>query len=113
MIKDRGNIKWTAMMLPEHVSLLREIKEELNQKQKPELDEQQLMEMNEVICEGMAENQAIAFTYYRKYDYHCVIGKVHYYSETEKKLYIIDHFGGKTILLLEDIIHVQQMTEEK
>ncbi|KYC72967.1 hypothetical protein B4092_5004 [Bacillus licheniformis] len=23
-LKDRGSIKWTAMMLPEHVSLLRE-----------------------------------------------------------------------------------------
>lgn len=24
-LKDRGTIKWTAMMLPEHVSLLREL----------------------------------------------------------------------------------------
>ncbi len=28
MIRDRGNIKWTAMMLPEHVKLLREWQEQ-------------------------------------------------------------------------------------
>lgn len=29
MIQDRGSIKWTAMMLPEHVKLLREYNESL------------------------------------------------------------------------------------
>ncbi|MEC0474649.1 YolD-like family protein, partial [Bacillus licheniformis] len=29
-LKDRGSIKWTAMMLPEHVGLLRELESRQN-----------------------------------------------------------------------------------
>lgn len=31
---DRGAIKWTAMMVPEHVELLNQLKEKQNRKQK-------------------------------------------------------------------------------
>ncbi|WP_419893407.1 YolD-like family protein [Oceanobacillus kimchii] len=41
-VNDRGTIKWTAMMLPEHAELLNQLKEKKNRKQKPILDEQQL-----------------------------------------------------------------------
>lgn len=37
-IKDRGNIKWTAMMLPEHVQMLRDWQKETLSEEKPELD---------------------------------------------------------------------------
>jgi hypothetical protein len=38
-IKDRGRIKWTAMMLPEHVEMLREWQQEDWYNRKPNLDE--------------------------------------------------------------------------
>ena len=38
-IRDRGNIKWTAMMLPEHVVELRRWMEEDNFTERPELNE--------------------------------------------------------------------------
>ncbi|MGK7376675.1 YolD-like family protein [Planococcus sp. 1R117A] len=38
-IKDRGSIKWTAMMLPEHVQMLREWQKEDRYNTKPDLDE--------------------------------------------------------------------------
>lgn len=38
-IKDRGRIKWTAMMLPEHVQMLREWQQEDRYNVKPSLDE--------------------------------------------------------------------------
>ncbi|WP_424475396.1 YolD-like family protein [Oceanobacillus kimchii] len=43
-INDRGKIKWTAMMMPEHLELLNQLKEKQIRKQKPILDEQQLEE---------------------------------------------------------------------
>ena len=46
MNKDRGVIKWTAMMLPEHVKLLREWQEEDSLVMQPELDEAQLEQIN-------------------------------------------------------------------
>lgn len=46
MNNDRGVIKWTAMMLPEHVKLLREWQVEDTLTEKPELDEAQLEQIN-------------------------------------------------------------------
>ena len=47
MIRDRGNIKWNAMMLPEHVKMLREWHAQDNYVQKPELDEWALQELSD------------------------------------------------------------------
>lgn len=38
-IKDRGRIKWTAMMLPEHVEMLQEWQQEDRYNHRPELDD--------------------------------------------------------------------------
>ncbi|WP_082389575.1 YolD-like family protein [Lysinibacillus sp. ZYM-1] len=47
MLKDRGIKKWnTSLMLSEHVNLLKKALEELNDIKKPQVDEQQLEEMN-------------------------------------------------------------------
>lgn len=38
-IKDRGNIKWQGLMLPEHIQMLREWYKEDDEVKRPELDE--------------------------------------------------------------------------
>ncbi|HSI65796.1 MAG TPA: YolD-like family protein [Planococcus sp. (in: firmicutes)] len=48
-IKDRGRIKWTAMMLPEHIQMLRELQKEDRYKTKPILDEFDLEMIQEEI----------------------------------------------------------------
>ena len=45
MNRDRGTIKWNAMMLPEHVKLLREWKAEDDETERPHLDEWALQEL--------------------------------------------------------------------
>ncbi|RLL48251.1 YolD-like family protein [Oceanobacillus piezotolerans] len=42
MPQDRGSIKWTSLMLPEHVALLRELWQEDLYVTKPLLDEQEI-----------------------------------------------------------------------
>lgn len=49
MNKDRGTIKWNAMMLPEHVKLLREWQQEDTYDVKPIVDEWTLHHINEQI----------------------------------------------------------------
>lgn len=49
MLKDRGGIKWTSLMLPEHVKALREFDWDLTKIERPVLEEQQLEELNETI----------------------------------------------------------------
>ena len=47
MIRDRGNIKWTAMMLPEHVKELRKWMDQDNYTERPELNEWDLQLIQE------------------------------------------------------------------
>ena len=48
-IRDRGKIKWTAMMLPEHVKELRKWQEDSEKVRRPELDEFDLQTMQEEV----------------------------------------------------------------
>lgn len=99
MIRDRGRIKWTAMMLPEHVKMLRDWVKEDGYEYKKELDEQQLEVMNDTIFEAMELNQTVAVTHYRGHKHELVVGHIHYWDQTEKKLRVVDHF--------DDIHHIE------
>ncbi|MEB1806588.1 MAG: YolD-like family protein [Bacillaceae bacterium] len=107
MLKDRGNIKWTAMMLPEHVTELRKFAEDLNKVPKPHLDEQQLEEFERTICEAMEYNQSITFTYWEKGEFKTIVGKVHYVVPNTKQLRIYDEFDERYYIDFEDLVDVR------
>jgi hypothetical protein len=92
MIRDRGRIKWTSMMLPEHVKLLRDWVKEDGYEQKREMDEQQLELMNETLSEAIEFDQFVTITHYRDRNYEIVIGKIHYWNELTQRLHIVDRF---------------------
>jgi YolD-like protein len=102
VIRDRGTIKWTAMMLPEHVKMLREHQEGLDYGRKPELDEQKYEEFNETICVAMEENRKLKFIYYQKGRIAELAGHVHYVDEIRKELRVMDK---------EDMIHILKVTD--
>lgn len=92
MIRDRGRIKWTSMMLPEHVKLLRDWVKEDGYEQKKEMDEQQLELMNEVLSEAIEFDQYVTVTHYHNRNYEIVIGKIHYWDEMAQRLHVVDRF---------------------
>lgn len=53
MIKDRGNIKWTSLMLTEHRKKLKEIWDHDQDVKRPILDEQQLEVLENKIKEAI------------------------------------------------------------
>ncbi|MCA1030629.1 YolD-like family protein [Bacillus timonensis] len=108
MIRDRGNIKWTAMMLPEHVKLLRDWANEDSFEQMPVLDEQQLEEMNGVLGEAMEGGTELAITHYEGKRHRLVIGKVHHCDEFTKKLHVIDKFGDTHFIPISKLIDLRQ-----
>lgn len=107
MIRDRGSIKWTAMMLPEHVKLLRDWAEEDKYEQMPELDEQQIEIMNELLCEAMEMGRELIITHYEGKRHELLIGTVHHYDDLQKKLHVIDKFGDVHYLLVNALIDVR------
>jgi hypothetical protein len=109
MIRDRGRIKWTAMMLPEHVKLLRDWVKEDQYEQKKSIDEQQLEGMNEILMEAVEFNQLVAVTHYQNNNYEVVVGKIHNWDELAQKLHIIDRFKEIHPIAIVDIADVRLM----
>ncbi|MDN4525488.1 YolD-like family protein [Fictibacillus fluitans] len=108
MLCDRGTMKWQGMFMTEHVKLLREMDWDNRKKAKPELDEQQLELMEETICEAMAENLDLCFTYFSHGDFHLLIGKAHYIDPYKKELRIVDFHNEVHKLKFEDLVDVKK-----
>lgn len=49
MVNDRGKIKWTSLMLPEHVEMLQQMGREIGKAKPPIMDEQQLEELEQKV----------------------------------------------------------------
>ena len=62
MIKDRGTMKWTAMMLPEHLMLLKEWKQEVFTEPPRERTEWELEELQQTISRAIVQHNYIMLT---------------------------------------------------
>ena len=109
MIRDRGKIKWTSMMLPEHVTMLREWANEDSYETRNELDEQQMEAMNGMIMEAMEYGKPVMIRYYRASSrrYGIVEGYIHYCNEQAQKLHIVDESGDVCFVLFRELVDVQ------
>lgn len=109
MIKDRGAIKWTAFMMPEHVKLEKHYWMEQNKITKPELDEQQIEEINLKIESAMEFNEKLMFYYYINGEIRFIIGKVHYVDTLRRKFRIMDEHEKVNIINFDDLVDVGNM----
>lgn len=76
MVNDRGTIKWTTMMLPEHANLLREMWSQKEWKEKPILDEQLVNEINLKLQLALKDDLTIEIEYFKDHDYQKTKGKL-------------------------------------
>ncbi|MEK5183887.1 YolD-like family protein [Solibacillus sp. FSL W7-1324] len=76
MNRDRGTIKWSAMMLPEHVKLLREWQEEDKIITQPQLDEAQLEQININLQRAYTEHCAIQLKVWEQTGLYTVSGAI-------------------------------------
>ena len=58
-LQDRGSKKWVAMMLPEHVKMLREYSEEIKKEPRPDLNEFDYEAIQDQIALAMKRNVEI------------------------------------------------------
>ncbi|WP_232901060.1 YolD-like family protein [Lysinibacillus fusiformis] len=62
MIKDRGAMKWTSMMLPEHLMLLKKWKQEVLTEPPRERAEWELEELQQTITHALSQRNYIMLT---------------------------------------------------
>jgi putative heme degradation protein len=74
MNKDRGTIKWTAMMLPEHVKLLREWQQEDQFVEKLQLDDAQMEQLNTNLQRAYSEHRPIELKVWEETSIYMVSG---------------------------------------
>lgn len=111
MIRDRGKMKWTSMMLPEHVKLLRDWAKEDEYEKVREIDEQYLEVMNETISGAMEFGNSLMITHYHHRRHELVIGHIHTFDEVNAKLHIVDRFGEVHRIPLSAIVDVRLAEE--
>ncbi|WP_068675133.1 YolD-like family protein [Oceanobacillus sp. Castelsardo] len=101
-VNDRGTIKWTAMMLPEHIQLLNKMWKDKEKKAKPMLDEQELEEINMKLQLAIHHHLSVEIKYYSNYDYKMMKGKIKKIDLADKYIQLEDY----TRIGLMDILDV-------
>jgi len=90
MLRDRGTIKWTSMMLPEHVKMIREWADNDQNEQQVNMDEQRMEEWNDVLLLAMEDKLLIHMTYHDGRLYIKATGYVTKLDPYTKQLYLTD-----------------------
>ncbi len=93
MIKDRGTKKWTAMMLPEHVKLLKDMEIDFNRVKKPNIDEQGWEQINETLHIAIEYNLPLIFTLWIDGFFEEIEGAVHFIDLINRKIHVVDLSG--------------------
>ncbi|MEC0709710.1 YolD-like family protein [Bacillus haynesii] len=116
-LKDRGTLKWTSVMSPEHVSLLRELQDGLKRIKRPVLDMSQKDDMELVINEGMEFNLTLHFEVFKARsflntqetgDIIHLEGKIHYINQQQQIFHIVDSTGDTHFIKFKDLIGVSR-----
>lgn len=100
---DRGTKKWVSLMLPEHVEMLDEVFVE--RKEKPKLDEQQMIEIDQKLKYALNEDVNLEMTYYDNGNYETVRGKLNQINQWQGYIVLLNEDG--VTISLSNIIDVE------
>jgi len=105
-IKDRGNIKWTSLMLVEHKKALKKLRENIDLKEKPELDEQELMRLNMILKKALKVDKTTLIVYYSKGKFKQIEGLIKKFLPLQRQI-LVKNEEQKIYLNLEDIFKLE------
>ncbi|QQK78981.1 YolD-like family protein [Salicibibacter cibi] len=102
----RGNKLWegSRMFLPQHKQALLDHKKEQQKVKKPELDEQELEELNQTFHMALANKAPVTFTYYQEGQFSELVGYIDGFLRDRKELRIIDQSQQIHILKTDSIV---------
>lgn len=106
MLRDRGTIKYTSIMLPEHLTQLKQDLIDTSKIEKPSLDDQQIEEMDLLISEALEFNKELLFKLFNNGFVKNVTGRVHYINFEQQKLHVKDQNDNTVYVNMNNIIGV-------
>lgn len=102
-VQDRGTNKWVSLMLPEHVEMLKEVFVEY--KEKPTLDEQQMIEIDQTLKYALVEKVDITMTYYKQGNFKKISGKLQRIDQWRGYIVLLNEYGHR--ISLGDVVQVE------
>ncbi|MCY7919178.1 YolD-like family protein [Bacillus vallismortis] len=106
MLRDRGIIKYTSIMLPEHLTQLKQDLIDVSKIEKPSLDDQQIEEMDLLVSEALEFNKELQFRLFNDGFVENVTGRVHYINFEQQKLHVEDQNDNTVYINMNNIIGV-------
>ncbi|KIN51961.1 YolD-like family protein [Bacillus subtilis] len=106
MLRDRGTIKWTSMMLSEHLTQLKQDLINVSKIEKPSLDDQQIEEMDLLVSEALEFNKELKFKLFNNGFVENITGRVHYINFEQQKLHVKDQNDNTVYINMNNIIGV-------
>lgn len=107
MIRDRGNIKWVSLMLPEHVEQLKQVMNNSNKIAKPIIDEQTYVQFNELLDKALAKKEPLLITYYENGQIKKSLYKIIEADQINKMLIVISEHETVHEFSLENIVSLE------
>jgi hypothetical protein len=108
MLNERGIKKWnSAAFLLEHTESLREFFKQYDHKQKQELAEDQIEEMNNTILEAMEYNSTLNITYFKFNDFLLLTGNIYYIDQLKQELRIMDIHNSLHTVKFDELVDVR------
>jgi hypothetical protein len=104
-LKDRGNKKWTAMMLPEHTAQLRQDDANYEKVKRPLLDEYDLEYIQDEINRAITLKSEVKIKLWIEGEFEFRRGTIDKVNLAKRYIEIEDPFGSER-LSLEDIVGV-------
>lgn len=97
MNKDRGTIKWTSLMLPEHIQRLRAWENELHDTPPKEKADWELEALHETIQRAYELKMPITFTLYQQNTWQTITGFITTIDVLKKNLLLETYMTVKAI----------------
>ena len=106
-MRDRGTIKWTSLMLPEHVQMINEAFKEQERVEKPILDEQQIEENSFALQRAMKDGFSVEIKYHNGFEFVYLSAKIKGIDVNTKKVKCIEKLNKKSFMInFDDICEV-------
>ncbi|MFC4557329.1 YolD-like family protein [Virgibacillus kekensis] len=106
MENDRGTIKWTSLMLPEHVELLKAMWEEDRITKKPLLDPQEIELLNVKLQNAYNKRSVINLTFYTNKEIVNQIGVISRMDKNRQSLLLKKPDNQKITVPFSDILAI-------
>ncbi|MGP4069368.1 YolD-like family protein [Halobacillus sp. B29] len=85
--RDRGTIKWTSLMLPEHVEMIRKLWKEDERVEKGIIDEQKAIEIDFLLQRALNDDLTVRVKIHNGFDYEEFPMKMEYIHKLKRKVY--------------------------